>query len=47
VLRAGADWEILSTNDLGEQVIATPAIAGGRIYIRTATTLYCFASKEP
>jgi outer membrane protein assembly factor BamB len=42
VIRAGADWEKLSTGDLDEQVIATPAIAGGRIYIRTEGMLYCF-----
>ena len=44
VIRPGADWEQLSTADLDEQVIATPAIAGNRIYIRTEETLYCFAS---
>ncbi len=44
VVRAGADWEKLSTADLDEQVIATPAIANSRIYIRTDGTLYCFAS---
>jgi outer membrane protein assembly factor BamB len=42
VLKAGTDWQILSSGDLGEQVIATPAIADGRIYIRTEATLYCF-----
>jgi outer membrane protein assembly factor BamB len=42
VLRAGADWEVLSTGDLDEQVIATPAIADGRIYIRTGDTLWAF-----
>jgi outer membrane protein assembly factor BamB len=46
VLKAGADWEVLSTTDLGEQVIATPAIADGRVYIRTAGTLYCFGAKR-
>lgn len=42
VVRAGAKWEVLSTTDLAEQVIATPAIAGGRIYIRTDQAVYCF-----
>ena len=46
VLKAGTDWKVLSTCDLGEQVIATPAIADRRIYIRTAGTLYCFAKKK-
>lgn len=44
VIRAGADWQKLSSAELDEQVMATPAIAGGRIYLRTAGTLYCFAA---
>ena len=45
VIRPGVQWEQLSAGDLDEQVIATPAIAGSRIYIRTDGTLYCFAAK--
>lgn len=36
--------EILATNDMAEECIATPAIAGGRLYIRTRTKLYCVGS---
>jgi len=43
VLRAGAQWEILAVNDLGEEANATPAIAGDRIYLRARNKLYCFA----
>jgi outer membrane protein assembly factor BamB len=42
VIKAGQDWEVLSTGDLDEQVIATPAIAGGRIFVRTQEHLYSF-----
>lgn len=42
VLKAGADWQVVSTGDLGEQVIATPAIADGRVYFRTDGRLYGF-----
>src|SRR5579871_500955 len=42
ILKAGADQEILSVNELDDQCFATPAIADGRIYIRTRGTLYCF-----
>lgn len=42
VLKAGAQWEILATNDLGEECWATPAIAGNNIYIRTRGALYSF-----
>lgn len=44
VLQAGAQWEFVSGVDLGEQVIATPALGDGRIYVRTAGTLYGFGS---
>ncbi|MCP5112660.1 MAG: PQQ-binding-like beta-propeller repeat protein, partial [bacterium] len=42
VIRAGAEWEILSANEMNAPVYATPAIADGRIYVRTAEHLYCF-----
>jgi len=42
VLKAGRQWEILAVNDLGEPCFATPALAGGRIFIRTQRTLYSF-----
>ncbi|MBM3737623.1 MAG: hypothetical protein FJW39_17725 [Acidobacteria bacterium] len=44
IVRPGKDWEILASADLDEQAIATPAIAGNRIFVRTAGTLYCFGS---
>jgi outer membrane protein assembly factor BamB len=42
VVDAKADWEILSVNSLDDEVFATPAIADGRIYVRTKSALYCF-----
>jgi outer membrane protein assembly factor BamB len=42
VIRAGAQWEVLQVNDLGDGCKATPAIADGRMYLRTYSTLYCF-----
>ena len=42
VLKPGGQWEVLAINDLGEDCNATPAIADGRLYIRTRSTLYCF-----
>ena len=42
VLKAGAQWEILAVNELGEEIFATPAIAGNRIFIRTDKSLQCF-----
>ena len=46
VLKADAQWEILATNDLNEEVWATPAIAGNNLYIRTRSALYSFADKK-
>jgi outer membrane protein assembly factor BamB len=42
VLRAGAQWEVLEVNDLGESCFATPAMSGGSLYVRTAEALYRF-----
>lgn len=40
VLKAGPVHEVLRTNALGEPIYATPAVANGRIYIRTLGRLY-------
>ena len=45
VLKAGAQWEVLGVNDIGEPIHATPALAAGRIYVRTRGSVYCFAAK--
>ncbi len=45
VLKADPQWEIIATNDLDEEVWATPAIAGGNLYVRTRNALYSFGSK--
>ena len=44
VLAASANWAVLSTNDLADEVFATAAIEAGRIYFRTRSALYCFGS---
>jgi outer membrane protein assembly factor BamB len=47
VLKAGGDWEVLATHDFDDLCYATPAIASGRIYLRTRGMLYCFGNQEP
>jgi outer membrane protein assembly factor BamB len=42
VLRGSGEYEILSSARFDEAIFATPAIADGRIYIRTAGRLFCF-----
>jgi outer membrane protein assembly factor BamB len=47
VLKAAGDWQILKVNELDDECFATPAIADGRIYIRTRSALYCFGVNQP
>lgn len=42
VLGAKPQWEQLAEAKFDEPVYPTPAIVGGRIYLRTETKLYCF-----
>ena len=46
VLKPDGSLDILAQNSLNEQCYATPAIADGRIYLRTIKTLYCFGLKN-
>lgn len=44
VLAASPEFELLAINQLDDDyTLASPVIAGGRIYIRTSTALYCIA----
>lgn len=45
VLKHGDDLEIVETNELGEDVDATPAIVGNQIIIRSHNNLYCFENR--
>jgi outer membrane protein assembly factor BamB len=40
VLRAGATFDLLHVNRIGERTLASPALAGGRWYIRTERHLF-------
>ena len=41
VLKDGPELEVLAKNDLGGSLVATPAIADGRLYFRTREALVC------
>jgi hypothetical protein len=43
VFRAGPRFEILQQNEIGGYVLASPAIAGDRIYLRTSEALWAIA----
>ncbi|MCP3920848.1 MAG: PQQ-binding-like beta-propeller repeat protein [bacterium] len=46
VLSGKADWEVLSTVEMDEQIWSTPAIVGDRVYLRSQAALYCFGDNR-
>jgi len=44
VLEDGPELKVLGKNDIGEEIIATPSIAEGRLYVRTRENLFCVAA---
>ena len=36
------DWQVVSSRDFHERILATPSIDNGRLYLRTEKSLYCF-----
>lgn len=44
VVSAEAEWTVISVADFGEAVYSTPALVGGRVYLRTEGHMYCFGS---
>jgi len=48
VVKAGAEWEVLSVTHLeeGTEVWATPALAGHAVYVRAKNALYCFEDPD-
>jgi outer membrane protein assembly factor BamB len=47
VVKMGEKYEVLATNTLPDQTfIATPAIAGGSLYLRSEETLYCIRAES-
>jgi outer membrane protein assembly factor BamB len=47
VVPPGGDLTPKVVNDLAEDTYATPAIADGRIYVRTTAALYAFGESQP
>jgi outer membrane protein assembly factor BamB len=44
VLRAGERFDLVAENDLASPVLASPAVAAGKLLLRTADELICIAS---
>lgn len=45
VLQADPEWDVVSSRDFGERMMATPVLDGSRMYVRTDEALYCFEAK--
>ena len=45
VMQAGPEFKLLGRNPLGEMTLASPAVANGSVFIRTATKLYRIARR--
>lgn len=41
VVKAGREFELLSTNNLGERITASPAVSGNELFYRTDSHVYC------
>jgi outer membrane protein assembly factor BamB len=46
VMKAGPQWEVLRINSMDDECKATPAIEANRMWVRTRSALYCFASAK-
>lgn len=46
VMRAGAQWEPLARNEMGDEVYATPAVDGNRLIVRTRGSIFAFANSK-
>ena len=46
VLALGAEYKLLAENEIGETVMATPAISGGVLYMRGGKHLFAIGAKE-
>jgi len=45
VAKVGGEFEELARNDVGETVVASPAIANGRLFIRGSKHLICIGER--
>jgi outer membrane protein assembly factor BamB len=46
ILKPGAEWQVASVTDFGEEIWSTPAIGTGQFFVRTNKALYCFEAKR-
>lgn len=41
VIKAGREFQVLARNDIDERLVASPAISGGQLFMRTDNYLFC------
>jgi len=46
IIQAGSEVKVIGSNPLDEFTLATSAIAGGSLFIRTATKLYRIGARK-
>jgi outer membrane protein assembly factor BamB len=46
-LEDGPELKVLGKHDIGEEIIATPSIADGRLFVRTRENLICIGGSAP
>jgi outer membrane protein assembly factor BamB len=46
VLKVGDKFEVVAKNDLGSPILASPAVVGGRLILRTQDELVCIGEKK-
>lgn len=46
IFKAGRTFELIGANSMQEPVMATPAVCGGQIFLRTASKLYCLGAAK-
>jgi outer membrane protein assembly factor BamB len=46
VVKPGPEFELVASNDLGENIYASPAISHGQIFLRALGHLYCIGAKK-
>ena len=46
IVRPGAKYDLVATNEIGERTFASPAFSEGQIFIRGETTLFCIGARR-
>ncbi len=46
VIAAGRSFTHIATNSMGEMLMATPALSGGVMYVRSSKSLFAIGRKQ-